>query len=93
MTVAVGFSPRIGAGGTRVAERRLMARETIFKRRFATLKLVSSYPWAEAHGYHHRLAPRGAAFPHLRVEAIPRKSVKNRTFAAALVSAWLSNHN
>jgi len=67
-----------------------MARETIFKRRSATLTLVSSYPWAEAHGYHHRLAARGAALPQLRVEAIPRKSVKHRTFAAALVSAWLS---
>jgi len=76
MRVAVGFSPRTGAGGTRVAERRLMAMQTNFKRRSATQILVSFYPWAEAHGYHHSLATRGTVFAHLRLVAIPRKSQK-----------------
>ncbi len=63
LMVAVGFSPRIGTGGRRVAERRLKARKANLKRRYATPTVVASYPWAEAHGYHHRLAPRGVPLP------------------------------
>ncbi|SRR6266540_5762913 len=81
MMVAVGFSPRIGTGGRRVAERRLKARKANLQRRYATPTFVASYPWAEAHGYHHRLAPRGVPstralrrgdFPELREE--PKKA-------------------
>ena len=60
MTVAVGFSPREGAQKPGVAERRL--KSLIGSSVQASLRdarpFPSIIPWAQAHGYHHAVAPR-----------------------------------
>ena len=60
MTVAVGFSPRGVSAKTGVAERRLKG--SIGSSVQASLRDAHPFPtiipWAQAHGYHHVVAPR-----------------------------------
>jgi len=58
--VAVGFSPRKSAPPT---PRRVATLETALVLSHASLRDATEFPtvpWAEAHGYHHPVAPRRA---------------------------------
>ena len=60
MRVAAGFSPRTYPVESfrRGATIEMGRAQAVFRRRSATRAHPTSPPWAEAHGYHQRVAPR-----------------------------------